>query len=67
VKAGSPALRAGVQDGDVVTTIDGQMVDSAEALIVAIRAHRPGERVLLNIERDGRTVQVTVTLGQQTG
>ncbi len=67
VLPGSPALRAGVKQGDVVTTIDGQLVDSAEALIVAIRAHKPGERVLLNIERDGKTVQVTVTLGQQTG
>ncbi len=67
VSTGSPAQRAGIKEGDIVTSIDSQKVDSAEALIVAIRAHRPGERVAMSVERDGRTVQVTVTLGQKTG
>jgi putative serine protease PepD len=67
VSAGSPAQRAGVKVNDVITSIDSQKVDSAEVLIVAIRAHKPGERVVLNLERGARTVQVTVTLGQKTG
>jgi putative serine protease PepD len=67
VTTGSPAQRAGIKEGDIVTSIDSQKVDSAEALIVAIRAHKPGERVAMNLERDGRIVQVTVTLGQKTG
>jgi putative serine protease PepD len=67
VRVGSPAQRAGLHIGDVVTSIDGQSVQSAEALIVAIRAHRPGERVKLAIERGSTTQEVSVTLGQQTG
>jgi putative serine protease PepD len=67
VNAGSPAQRAGLRPGDVVTEIDGQTVTSAEALIVAIRTHRPGEKVELTYERGGRDRQTTVTLGQQTG
>jgi putative serine protease PepD len=67
INPGSPAQRAGLREGDVVTEIDGQTVTSAEALIVAIRTHRPGERVQLTYERDGRSRQATVTLGQQTG
>jgi putative serine protease PepD len=67
VNPGSPAQRAGLRQGDVVTEIDGQTVTSAEALIVAIRTHRPGEKVQLSYERDGRDRQATVTLGQQTG
>jgi putative serine protease PepD len=67
VRVGSPAQRAGLHIGDVVTSIDGQSVQSAEALIVAIRAHRPGERVELGVERGGTTRQINVTLGQQTG
>lgn len=67
VTAGSPAQRAGIRTGDVITSIENQPVTSAEALIVAIRTHRPGETVRLSFERDGRSRQVTVTLGQQTG
>jgi putative serine protease PepD len=67
VTAGSPAARAGLRTGDVITKINSQVVDTAEALIVAIRTHRPGENVRLDYERGGRPRQVTVTLGQQTG
>jgi putative serine protease PepD len=67
VTTGSPAERAGIRTGDVITTIEGQTVTSAEALIVAIRTHRPGETVRLGFERDGRTHNVSVTLGSQTG
>jgi len=67
VTPGSPAQRAGLRTGDVITQINSQPVDSAEALIVAIRSHRPGESVRLDFERAGKPRQVTVTLGQQTG
>jgi len=67
VNSGSPAQNGGVRSGDVVTAIDGQKVTSAEGLIVAIRTHRPGEVIKLSLERDGKTVQVSVTLGEQTG
>ncbi|WP_433008186.1 S1C family serine protease [Kribbella sp. CA-294648] len=67
VTPGSPAQRAGLRTGDVIIRINNQPVDTAEALIVAIRAHRPGESVRLDFERAGRARQATVTLGQQTG
>ena len=67
VTPGSPAQRSGLRTGDVIIRIDNQPVDTAEALIVAIRAHRPGESVRLDFERAGKARQVAVTLGQQTG
>jgi putative serine protease PepD len=67
VTAGSPAQRAGLRTGDVITKVDNQAVDNAETLIVAIRTHRPGETVRLDFERGGKPQQVSVTLGQQTG
>jgi putative serine protease PepD len=67
VSTGSPAQRAGLRVGDVITQINSQVVDTAEALIVAIRTHRPGESVRLDYERGGKPRQVSVTLGQQTG
>jgi putative serine protease PepD len=67
VSTGSPAQRAGLRTGDVITSINNQTVDTAEALIVAIRTHRPGESVKLDFQRAGKDRQVSVTLGQQTG
>lgn len=67
VTAGSPAQRAGIRIGDVVTSINNQVVETAEALIVAIRTHQPGENVQLEFERAGKPREVTVTLGTQTG
>lgn len=67
VSASSPAQRAGLRAGDIITAIEGQGVTSAEALIVAIRAHQPGENVRLSYQRDGQARQVSVKLGQQTG
>ncbi|GAA1602178.1 hypothetical protein GCM10009789_65430 [Kribbella sancticallisti] len=67
VTPGSPAQRAGLRTGDVITKINSQPVGSAEALIVAIRTHRPGESVKLDFERSGKPRQANVTLGAQTG
>ena len=67
VSTGSPAQRAGLRTGDVITSINNQTVDTAEALIVAIRTHRPGESVKLDFQRAGKDRQVSVILGQQTG
>ncbi|MEV5964183.1 trypsin-like peptidase domain-containing protein [Kribbella sp. NPDC051952] len=67
VNAGSPAARAGMKVGDVITSINSVAVDSAETLIVAIRTHQPGESVQLVYERSGKARQATVTLAQQIG
>jgi S1-C subfamily serine protease len=47
VVPGSPADRAGIRAGDVVTTVDGHAVASATALHDAMSAHRPGDSVLI--------------------
>ncbi|MFF1822485.1 trypsin-like peptidase domain-containing protein [Kribbella sp. NPDC058245] len=67
VNAGSPAARAGLRVGDVITEINKQLVDTAEGLIVAIRSHQPGESVRLVYERSGRPREATVTLAPQVG
>jgi putative serine protease PepD len=67
VAAKSPAARAGLRVGDVITSINNEPVDSAEVLIVAIRTHQPGEAVQLAYERGGRSRTVTLTLAQQIG
>ncbi|WP_256107046.1 S1C family serine protease [Streptomyces sp. ODS05-4] len=66
VVPGGPAAKAGVRAGDVITQVDGERVHSGEELIVKIRAHRPGDRLRLTVERDGREETRTLTLGSAT-
>jgi putative serine protease PepD len=66
VVPGGPADTAGVRPGDVVTEIDGRPVNGADEFIVAIRAKQPGDTVVLTIDRNGSTSEVTVTLGSET-
>lgn len=63
VSAGSPAADAGIETGDVVTSIDGTAVDSSADLVAAIRSRQPGTEVTLGIARQGDDTEVTVTLG----
>ncbi|WP_107463367.1 trypsin-like peptidase domain-containing protein [Streptomyces sp. MA5143a] len=67
VKKGGPADRAGIRAGDVITEVDGQRVHSGDELIVKVRAHRPGDRLELTLQRDGGEQKVTLTLGSSDG
>ena len=63
VTSGGAAAKAGLQSGDVITKVGDRAVDSADALIAAIRSHRPGDKVVLTVVRGGSTKTVTATLG----
>ncbi|MEV0227512.1 trypsin-like peptidase domain-containing protein [Streptomyces sp. NPDC050704] len=67
VNRGGPGDRAGIKAGDVITEVDGQRVHSGEELIVKTRAHRPGDRLELTLERDGRERKVSLVLGSADG
>jgi putative serine protease PepD len=62
VRPGTPAAKAGLNAGDVVTSLGGTSVSNTDELASAISAHKPGDRVTLTYERDGRSHSVTVTL-----
>jgi Do/DeqQ family serine protease len=49
---GGAAARAGVKQGDVVTSVDGEPVVDAAALNYAVGNHRPGETVRVSVRRD---------------
>ena len=63
VTAGSAAAKAGLASGDVITKVGDRTVDSADALIAAVRSHRPGDDVVITYTRNGSTATATVTLG----
>jgi serine protease Do len=60
----SPAARAGLRVGDVITTFEGQPVNDGNALRNAVASSRPGSRVTLDVLRDGRTQSVQATLAE---
>ncbi|MGK0673253.1 MAG: RIP metalloprotease RseP [Halothiobacillaceae bacterium] len=59
VEEGAAAALAGLRVGDVVTGVEGVPISRARELVEAIRQH-PGERMELNILRDGRPQTVSV-------
>ena len=67
VPSGTPAAAAGLQKGDVVTSVDGKSITDGIGLIVAIRSHQPGETIILEVKRSGRDKRVEVTLDGKVG
>jgi putative serine protease PepD len=63
----TPAEQAGLEEGDVVTQLDGLRVTDGIALIVAIRSHQPGEDVELLLTRGDEELTLSVTLGSEVG
>ncbi|MFE1461263.1 S1C family serine protease [Streptomyces nigra] len=67
VEPGGPAAKAGLKPGDVITKLDDTVIDSGPTLIGEIWTHKPGDKVTITYERDGRTRTVDLTLGARTG
>lgn len=64
VMPGTPAAEAGLQVGDAIVGFDGKRIESSTELRNLVGLRQPGERVELEIRRDGRRLNVTVTLGE---
>ena len=67
VNSASPADKAGLEVGDVITAVEGDRIADGVELIVTIRSYEPGDVITLTVDRDGDTRQVDVTLGEQIG
>ena len=65
VEEGSPAARAGLQMGDVITAIDGKSIASYEELVAAKKGYTAGDTSTLTIYRGGKTMEVQLTWGAQ--
>ncbi|MGC5034522.1 S1C family serine protease [Streptomyces sp. DT190] len=67
VEPGGPAAKAGLKPGDVITKLDGHPIDSGPTLIGEIWTHKPGDKVTITYERDGKQRTTEVTLGSRVG
>ena len=60
----SPAAAAGLQDGDIIVSIDGQQITADEDLATLIVNYAPGDTVVLRVLRDNTAREVEITLAE---
>ena len=63
---GSPAAEAGLQQGDVIETVNGEAVTNWQQLTEVIR-QSPGQMLALGISRNGNRQQISALVGEQEG
>lgn len=61
----TPAAKGGLQQGDVIVSMDGEPVGSFEELGEVIRSREAGEEVEVEVMRNGNKETLNVTLGEQ--
>ncbi len=64
VSSGSPADRAGVQQGDIITAANGQRVTGESDLLDALARSKPGATMTLTVNRNGSSLTLHVHLGE---
>lgn len=61
-----PAEKAGVEANDIITAVNGDTIDSSDALVSFIKNCEVDDELTLTIYRQGETLERTLTVGQQT-
>ena len=64
VKPGTAAHRAGIRTDDIITRFDGKKITDFDTLVELIGRHQPGEKVPVEIIRQGTRLTVEVELGE---
>ncbi|MGO3797004.1 MAG: trypsin-like peptidase domain-containing protein, partial [Pauljensenia sp.] len=65
VTSGGAAAEAGIKEGDVILSVDGNQVSSAKSLSGYVRRYKSGDSVTLEVARDGSVEKIQVTLGSK--
>ena len=65
VSPASPAAKAGLKAGDIMVQFDGKPIQNLYDFTYALRAKNPGDVVRVKVLRDGKPLEVTVTLAQR--
>ena len=64
VEEGSPAEKAGIEAGDIITRFDGKVIDKASDLPRLVGNTKPGSRVGLTVFRRGASKDLTITVAE---
>ncbi|HEX2944644.1 MAG TPA: trypsin-like peptidase domain-containing protein [Clostridia bacterium] len=59
------AYKAGIQPGDIITKFDGKTVTAFSELEDQKNTHKPGDKVAVEVYRNGKTLNLTVTLDEE--
>lgn len=65
VEPGSPAQKAGIQAGDVITRFNGKDIRSVHDLTLAAASQKPGTKTTLTRNRGGSQQEIALTIGQR--
>ena len=65
LKDSGPAANAGLVVRDVIVAVDGRSVDSMNALVVALRSHRPGDVTTVEVMHDDQRMTRAVALAER--
>ncbi len=67
VVSGSPADKAGIQAGDIVTKLNGQSVNENNDIVSILNNLKVGQKISIEVVRDKKTLNLTTTLTENTG
>ena len=62
---GSPAAEAGLQENDIITAANGEAITGSNDLVKLVKAASAGNTLELTVYRQGQTVTITLTVGEQ--
>jgi len=63
IVAGSPADKAGLKEGDIITKVNSTAIDNTHSLTGVLAQFNPGDQVTLTVIRSGKTMNIQATLG----
>jgi S1-C subfamily serine protease len=66
-RAGTPAERAGLKAGDLITAFDGRPVKNLEDYSVLLFRHKPGDEISVTVRRGEETLELKAVLSGQAG
>ena len=66
VTPGLSADQAGIQENDIIVKLGDTETDSGAALSTAVNQTKPGDKVTVTVYRSGETLELTVTIGEET-
>jgi 2-alkenal reductase len=64
VDTNSPASKAGLQEGDIITKVGDIALDETHSYVNTLFTFKPGDQVILNVLRAGNDTQIQITLGE---
>ena len=64
IKAGGPADQAGIKDKDILLKVNGEQISAGKSVATLVGEYKPGDVVVITLQRDGKTQDVRVKLGK---